>query len=95
MRSNIFRKLRRSVATLLVAAVAGSALVGLAGPSAAQQSMAGSEKIWAALKEKVAANRSFANLFVLGQFIRAFFDTLTPARALSLAGLRNDFCEAT
>jgi sulfur-oxidizing protein SoxY len=57
MRSNIFRKLRRSVATLLVAAVAGSALVGLAGPSAAQQSMAGSEKIWAALKGDVLGDR--------------------------------------
>ena len=57
MRSNIFRKLRRSVATLLVAAVAGSALVGLAGPAAAQQSMAGSEKIWAALKGDVLGDR--------------------------------------
>ncbi len=53
------------------------------------------ERIWAALKTAVSANRSFANLLALGQFIRAFFDTLTPARALSLAGLRNDFCEAT
>jgi transposase len=53
------------------------------------------EKIWAALKEKVAANRSFANLFVLGQFIRAFFDELTPARALKLAGLRKDFGHPT
>jgi sulfur-oxidizing protein SoxY len=57
MRSNIFRKLRRSVATFLVAAVAGSALIGLAGPSAAQQSMAGSEKIWAALKGDVLGDR--------------------------------------
>jgi transposase len=53
------------------------------------------EKIWAALKDEVSANRSFAHLLALGQFIRAFFDHLSPARALSLAGLRNDFCEAT
>jgi transposase len=53
------------------------------------------EKIWAALKDAVSANRSFAHLLALGQFIRAFFDTLTPARALSLAGLRYDFYEAT
>lgn len=53
------------------------------------------EKIWAALKDQVSANRSFAHLLVLGQFIRAFFDDLTPARALSLAGVQQDFCEAT
>lgn len=53
------------------------------------------EKIWAALKDEVSANRSFAHLLALGQFIRAFFDDLTPARTLSLAGLRYDFCEAT
>jgi transposase len=53
------------------------------------------EKIWSALKDRVAANRSFAHLFALGQFIRAFFDELTPARALKLAGLRNDFCHST
>jgi transposase len=53
------------------------------------------EKIWAALKDRVSANRSFANLLVLGQFIRAFFDELTPARTLKLAGLRNDFCHST
>jgi transposase len=53
------------------------------------------EPIWAALKLAVSANRSFAHLLVLGQFIRSFFDALTPARALSLAGVRNDFCEAT
>jgi sulfur-oxidizing protein SoxY len=57
MQSNIFRKLRRSVATLLVAAAAGGALVGLTGPAAAQQSMAGSEKIWAALKGDVLGDR--------------------------------------
>ena len=39
MRSNIFRKLRLSVAMVFFAAVAGGALVG---PAAAQQSMAGS-----------------------------------------------------
>lgn len=53
------------------------------------------EKIWAALKDEVSANRSFAHLLALGQFIRAFFDALTPARTLSLAGLPHDFCEAT
>lgn len=53
------------------------------------------EKIWAALKDEVSANRSFAHLLVLGQFIRAFFDNLTPARTLSLAGLRLDFCDPT
>lgn len=53
------------------------------------------EKIWAALKDEVSANRSFAHLLALGEFIRAFFDALTPARALSLAGLPHDFCEAT
>ena len=53
------------------------------------------EKIWAALKDHVSANRSFAHLFVLGQYIRAFFDDLSPARALTLAGLQQDFCEAT
>lgn len=53
------------------------------------------EKIWAALKAEVSANRSFDNLWVLGQFIRAFFDDLSPARALALAGVQKDFCEAT
>jgi transposase len=53
------------------------------------------EKIWEALKEDVSANRSFANLLLLGRCICTFFDNLTPARALQLAGLRNDFCEAT
>lgn len=56
MQSNVFRKLRRSVATLFVAAAAGGALV-CAGPAAAQQSMAGSEKIWAALKGDVLGDR--------------------------------------
>jgi len=53
------------------------------------------EKIWEALKEEVSANRSFANLLLLGRCICTFFDNLTPARALTLAGVRNDFCEAT
>ena len=57
MRSNIFRKLRHSVATLLVAAVTGGAFVCLAGPATAQQSMAGSEKIWAAMKGDVLGDR--------------------------------------
>jgi len=53
------------------------------------------EKIWEALKEEVSANRSFANLLLLGRCICTFFDNLTPARALTLAGVRNDICEAT
>jgi sulfur-oxidizing protein SoxY len=57
MQSNVFRKLRRSVAVFLVAIAAGGALVGVAGPAAAQQSMAGSEKIWAALKGDVLGDR--------------------------------------
>jgi sulfur-oxidizing protein SoxY len=57
MQSNIFRKLRRSVAVFLVAIAAGGALVGVAGPAAAQQSMAGSEKIWATLKGDVLGDR--------------------------------------
>jgi sulfur-oxidizing protein SoxY len=56
MRSNIFRKLRRSVATLVVAAMAGGAFV-CAGPASAQQTMAGSDKIWAALKGDVLGDR--------------------------------------
>jgi transposase len=53
------------------------------------------EKIWEALKEHVSANRSFATLLLLGESIRTFFDGLAPARTLTLAGVRNDFCEAT
>lgn len=56
MRSNIFRKLRRSVAALLFVAATGGAFV-FAGPAAAQQSMAGSEKIWNALKGDVLGDR--------------------------------------
>ncbi|MEO3998340.1 quinoprotein dehydrogenase-associated SoxYZ-like carrier [Mesorhizobium sp. CAU 1732] len=54
MQYNVFRKLRRSVATLLVAVVAGGALIG---STAAQQSVAGSERIWAALKGDVLGDR--------------------------------------
>jgi sulfur-oxidizing protein SoxY len=57
MQSNVFRKLRRSVAALFFAAAAGGTLVGLSEPAAAQQSMAGSEKIWAALKGDVLGDR--------------------------------------
>ena len=53
------------------------------------------ELIWSALKDAVSANRSFANLVALGQFIRAHFDALTPAHILAQAGARKDFLEAT
>ena len=49
------------------------------------------EKIWDGLKEAVSANRSFADLKPLLQFIEAHFKALTPARALQLAGVRRDF----
>lgn len=49
------------------------------------------EQIWDGLKEAVSANRSFADLPPLLQFIEAFFRALTPARALQLAGVRKDF----
>lgn len=55
MKSDILRKLRHSVAALLFAAAAG-ALAG-AGPAVAQQSMAGSERIWNALKGDVLGER--------------------------------------
>lgn len=48
------------------------------------------EKIWDGLKEAVSANRSFADLKPLLQFIEAHFKALTPARALQLAGVRSD-----
>lgn len=57
MQFDVFCKLRRSVATLLVAAMAGGVLIGFAGSAAAQQSMAGSEKIWASLKGDVLGDR--------------------------------------
>ncbi|HEY6633140.1 MAG TPA: quinoprotein dehydrogenase-associated SoxYZ-like carrier, partial [Rhizobiaceae bacterium] len=56
MKPNFLRRLRRSVATLFVVAAAGGALLG-AGPAVAQQSMAGSEKIWTALKGDVLGDR--------------------------------------
>ena len=46
-------------------------------------------------KQAVAANRSFPDLLTLGQFIRRYFASLSPAELLSQAGVRNDFCEAT
>jgi transposase len=49
------------------------------------------EKIWEGLKEAVSANRSFADLPPLLQFIQHHFQALTPARALQLAGVRRDF----
>lgn len=53
------------------------------------------ELIWRGLKTAVSANRSFANLLALGQFIRTYFASLTPADFLRQAGVRKDFCEAT
>jgi transposase len=53
------------------------------------------ERIWKGLKQAVAANRSFADLQTLGQFIRRHFATLSPAELLTQAGVRRDFCEAT
>jgi transposase len=53
------------------------------------------ERIWAPLKEAVSANRSFANLLVLGQFISRYFAALSPVDFLRQAGVRSDFCEAT
>lgn len=53
------------------------------------------EPIWRALKQAVSANRSFANLLALGQFIRAHFDSLPPEAHLAQAGVRKLFPEAT
>jgi transposase len=53
------------------------------------------ELIWSALKDAVSANRSFAQLEALLQFIRAHFDALSPRDFLTQAGLRKDFSEAT
>ncbi len=53
------------------------------------------ERIWGTLKEAVSANRSFAHLFALGQFIYAHFAALSPADFLRQAGVRKDFSEAT
>jgi transposase len=52
------------------------------------------ERIWAALKNEVSANRSYDNLLALGQFIHAFFDKQSPARWLTIASLQEDLCEA-
>lgn len=52
------------------------------------------ENIWGALKDEVSANRSFADLLTLGQFIRAFFDNLPPERCLTIAGMQENFREA-
>jgi transposase len=49
------------------------------------------EKLWDGLKEAVSANRSFAHLEALLQFIQAFFTALPPPQALQLAGVRRDF----
>jgi transposase len=49
------------------------------------------EKLWQGLKDAVSANRSFADLEPLLQFIQRHFHALTPARALQLAGVRRDF----
>ena len=57
MRSDLFRLLRRSAAALLVAAVAGGALLAQSTPSSAQQSMAGSERIWGTLKGDVLGDK--------------------------------------
>jgi transposase len=53
------------------------------------------EQIWKHLKQAVTANRSFPDLLTLGQFIRRYFASLSPAELLAQAGVRNDFCEAT
>lgn len=53
------------------------------------------ERLWGRLKDAVSANRSFAHLLALGQFIAAHFAALTPAQLLAQAGLRNDFSEPT
>jgi len=57
MRSDLFRLLRRSAAALLVTAVAGGALLAQSTPSSAQQSMAGSERIWGTLKGDVLGDK--------------------------------------
>jgi transposase len=53
------------------------------------------EPIWRGLKQAVSANRSFANLLALGQFIRAHFDALSPDAVLAQAGVRNLLSEPT
>ena len=49
------------------------------------------EPLWDALKQAVSANRSFAHLDALLQFIQHFFAHLTPTLALQLAGVRSEF----
>jgi len=56
MQSDVFLKLRRSAAVLLFAAATACALA-VADPAAAQQSMAGSEKIWESLRGDVVGDR--------------------------------------
>lgn len=53
------------------------------------------ERIWKRLKNAVAANRSFADLLTLGEFVRGHFQALAPADFLAQAGVRSDFCDAT
>jgi len=53
------------------------------------------EPLWGALKEAVSANRSFAQLAALLEFIRAHFAALSPIDFLIQAGLRKDFSKAT
>jgi transposase len=53
------------------------------------------ERIWKGLKQAVAANRSFADLLTLGQFIRRHFAALSPAELLAQAGVRRHLREAT
>ena len=43
------------------------------------------EKVWWALKDKIAANRAFRNLAELDTAIRGYFADFPPARALALA----------
>lgn len=43
------------------------------------------EKVWWALKDKIAANRAFRNLVELDTAIRGYFADFPPARALALA----------
>jgi putative transposase len=43
------------------------------------------EKVWWALKDKIAANRAFRNLAELDAAIRGYFNDFPPARALALA----------
>ena len=53
------------------------------------------ELIWSPLKDAISANRSFADLPALGQFICRHFAALSPEDFLRQAGLRKDFSGAT